>query len=211
MPLTFVITKRNKKLTLQTRPDILNDIRVLCDLIKGLPFNVYLVGGVGMAIRENQFYRNHRDLDIAIFTQDIEAFFSHMLSKGYRVLQKSVSGHISPKHNLQVTKDISIDHLMKHNPDLLKIRMLNAGRGLIKCVNHRTDFFDVFLLGETDKGVLLHGFNAITPWKDFKPSVPVRPGSNLLLPNLNYKRYLYPVKAKEMLDFKKAGLTPVAS
>ena len=211
MPLTFVITRRNKKLTLNTRKDILSDVHIMSDLFKEIPVKVYLVGGIGMAIRRNHFYRNHRDLDVAIFTEDMESFFEDMLKKGYHIIQKSISGHISPKHNLQVGKEIGIKELKEINPDLLKIRLLRSRSGWINYAKRRTDFFDVFFLGKEKHGVLLHGFNSFTPWSDFEPSGPVFKGSNLLLPNLNYKRHLYPQKGKELNDFRKAGITPIAS
>ena len=161
-----------------------------------------------MAIRKNHFYRNHRDLDIAIFTEDMVSFFEQMKVRGYRIIQKYVSGHISPKHNLQVGSDISVEEVRKSNPDKLKLRLLRSGPSRFKKIGQRTEYFDVFLLGKTQEGVLMHGYNAFTPWTDFYPIYPVIEGEKLLLPNINYKRYLYPQNKKEIMDFRMAGLIP---
>ena len=206
--LTFVLTSRNKCFTAETQACIYKDINKLKLIFKEVSSSVYLVGGIGMAIRKNHFYRNHRDLDIAIFTEDMVSFFEQMKSRGYRIFHKYCSGHVSPKHNLQVGSDISINKIRSFNPDKLKIRLLRSGPSQFTNISQRTDFFDVFLLGKTSKGVVMHGYDAFTPWSDFYPLYPVIQGEKLMLPNINYKRYLYPQNEKENLDFRMAGLIP---
>ena len=206
--LTFVFTGRNKDFTAQTPNEIHRDVQSLNLIFNGSSTSVYLVGGIGMAIRKNHFYRNHRDLDIAIFTEDIIPFFKHMKSKGYRILHKYFSGHVSPKHNLQIGSDICIEKIVKSDPDRIKIRLLRSGPAHLVNIGQRTDYFDVFFLGRSSRGVLLHGYNAFTPWSDFYPLYPVIEGANLLLPNINYKRHLFPKNEKESLDFRMAGLIP---
>ena len=209
--LTWVIRPRNKKLKSDSIEYLKSDVNFLARLFEKSDFNIYLVGGVGMAIRGDSFYRNHRDLDVAIFNDDLDKLLIHLHSLDYRVMSKHFSTHISPWHNMQIVSRFDKNKNLRKDPNLLKVRVIKRGRALFRYARHRVDYFDVFFLGKTDQGVVLHGYDAIVPWEDFLPTQPITEESNLILPNINYKQYLPPKKKKEETDFEVAGIQPVYS
>ena len=209
--LTWVIRPRHKKLKPDSIENLRSDVNFLAGLFEKSDFNVYLVGGVGMAIRGDTYYRNHRDLDVAIFSEDLEKILIHLQALDYRVMSKHFSTHISPWHNMQIVSRFDKTENLTKNPDLLKVRVIKKGRALFRYARHRVDYFDVFFLGRTKEGVILHGYNAIVPWGDFLPTNSITDESNLILPNIRYKQYLPPKKKKEKTDFEVAGIEPVYS
>ena len=72
----------------------------------------------------------------------------------------------------------------------------------------RTEYFDVFFLGKSEQGVIVHGFNTVIPWHDFLPAQKISQNSSLMLPNLTYKKYLPPRSKAQLTDFEQLGLEP---
>ena len=209
--LTSVIRPRRKILTEESITQLQNEVNSLADLFAKTDFKVYLVGGIGMALREKEFYRNHCDIDIAIFHEDLEKMINHLHQQGYSVMTRYFSMHISPWHNWQMVSKFNQSGVNGADPGELRIRVLKCGNTFFRHACCRTDYFDVFFLGSKDEGVELHGYRSVVPWSDFLPEITVKEGSNLFLPNLNYKRYLPPLNEKEKIDFRKAGIVPIYS
>ena len=183
------------------------DLRQLADLLEGMRVPVYLVGGVGMALRAGGFARNHRDLDIAVFVEDLGELARHLRARGMHLVHQVLGTYLSPWHRLQVTMPLDWDRVAL-DPESLHLRALRPGRARIATAG-RTGYFDVFLLGRGPTGVALHGYGRTVPHDDFFPADRL-PGSTVLhLPCPRYKQHLPPTNATQHRDIVRAGLQPL--
>ena len=80
------------------------DLSRLVALVDSGPTPVYLVGGLGLAVRSDSFYRNHADIDLAIDTADLPEFEEFLNTCSYRVVQAVFGMTITPWHRLDVTR-----------------------------------------------------------------------------------------------------------
>ena len=203
---TLIFSLRNKRKRHDSFHRIRNDIAKMDRLFSHAPFEVYLVGGVGLAIRKEHFYRNHRDFDIAVFTDDLLALNQHLNQHGYTLVNKFFSGHVSPRYNLQLVTIPDIPSIPKKQYTSLKLRALADNGRKIRMLRQRIDYFDVFLLGPQKEGIKMLGYNTLVPWQDFLPVVPVLGHPTLTLPNKQYKAYLPVENSRMEKDLQLAGL-----
>ena len=206
LTLIVIFSHRNKRKSEASFCSIRDDIGRMDRLFRNAPFEVYLVGGVGLAIRKGKFYRNHRDFDIAIFTDDLIAFNDYLGRNGYILVDKFFSGHVSPKHNMQLVTPAVISGGSKMMFESLKLRALAGKAGKIRLLRRRIDYFDVFLLQPRPEGVKMVGYDTVVPWQDFLPVVPVIGHPTLRLPNKQYKSYLPVENSRMEQDLQLAGL-----
>ncbi len=209
LSLKGVLKPRHNHLNENSLDRLNNDVTAIFRLFQLADFNAYLVGGLGLAIRDDQFYRNHRDIDIAIFTEDFEKLINYLQDRNYRIMSRHLSTHISPWHNLQVVSNFDYTAAIGQDPAEWRIRVMRKGKSFVRFAGHRTDFLDIFFLGKTEDGVILHGYDAMVPWQDFLPVTQPVKDSALLLPNIRYKCYLPPISTREEIDFQKAGIQPI--
>ena len=186
-----------------------DDVQFMATLFEGIECPVYLIGGIGMALRVGHFYREHKDFDLAIFTDELPIVMRHLEKRNYLITTRRFMTHISPKYNIQAVTTYDPKRANIPNPEKLHTRGLKKSGPLVRVHFKRTDYFDIFFLGKSDGGVIAHGFKVVIPWNDFLPAEKISEKSNLLLPNLNYKRYLPPRKGKQQQDFDMNGLKPV--
>ena len=90
----FTLIRRWNKYRYDKRQDLREDVDKLADLCKGLPFDVFLAGGAGMAIYNDHVYRNHVDLNVGVFLEHYDAFKKHLSSKRYTIVTKFFRTHV---------------------------------------------------------------------------------------------------------------------
>jgi hypothetical protein len=202
----FVIAHRkdikNKPLTSKDHELLKEDINHLGAFLKGTDVDVYLVGGVAVALEEGKFHRNHRDFDLAIFSKDLENFYAYLKSKGYCFIRKNSYTHISPRYDLNLISEISPE---KINNKQGHFKVLQRTPRIIKKVKNRMDYFDLFLLEDREDWIYLTANGVNVPRDEFFParSYPLENGTELLIPNLKYR-------SRILTRYKKAYLPTLA-
>ena len=188
--------------------DLDEELSTLIELFQGIGCQVFLVGGIGMAVRQGKFYRNHKDFDLAVFTEDLAEFREYLKGRGYRFVRRSFVAKIAPKLYIQFYVPFDPASIRRLYAGKHVVKLLKTGREKAFRIRGRLELIDVLLLGKADKGVYDYAYRAIIPWKDFLPIEKLTDESNLLLPNIAYKKYLpsYTQRSKEDLNI--AGIRP---
>ena len=181
------------------------DIDLLIALFEDAPCDVFLTGGVGLAFRSKEFYRFHKDIDLAIFKEDLEEFSRHLERNKYNLVKHRFMTHISPWHDLYGVTKVSASSIENYDTGRVKIRGLKLG-AIFRIVRQRSEMFDIFLWEKSKNGVTTVGYNTTIPWEDFNPVSKISSNSRLQLPNINYKKYLAPRVSRQFVDFKQAGI-----
>lgn len=168
------------------RQDLRDDIEVIRALVDSGPVDVYLVGGVGLALRSGHFYRNHADIDLAIFVDDLAAFSQHAASHGYGWASPVAGVAITPWRRIDVARPLAAPGEVTAGSGPL--RLVRRRGSHLQRVTQRADFLDVMLLGSRADGAEMLGEGVVVPWEDFLPTEAL--GRRLLLPNPRYKSHL---------------------
>jgi hypothetical protein len=147
------------------------------------PVDVYLVGGLGMAAHANAFYRNHGDIDLAVFTEDLDPFADYAASAGFRWAHAVAGVAVSPWHRVDLAVPISRPRADR------PLRLIRGDRRWMRTPS-RAEFVDVMLLERQVAGVAMVGLSACVPWRDFLPAVTVADSRRLWLPNPRHKLHL---------------------
>ncbi len=178
------------------RQDLRDDVTEVCRWADAGPVDLYLVGGLGLAVRGVEFYRNHADIDLAFFADDLPAFSAYLADSGYHWAQPVMSLPLSPWHRVDLARPL---------PDPATARPLRVSRhrpiGVWRAAR-RTDFMDVMVMRRHEAGVEMLGHDAVVPWDDFLPAVTVPGSRRLLLPNARYKQHLPARWPRQRRDLK---------
>ncbi len=182
------------------------DLSLVAGLVCGCPRPVYLVGGIGMALRAGGFWREHRDVDLAVFLDDLGAFADHMAGRGYDVVNQWLGVQMTPRLRVHLTTELDWARV-QDDPGRLHLRLVPAwAKGFRRPT--RTQYIDLFLLARETAGVRLLGYDVTVPEDDFFPSHPVPGHDCLRMPVARYKEYLPPTNAVQLRDMARAGLVP---
>ena len=169
------------------------------------PVPVYLVGGLGLAVRSEGFYRNHGDIDLAVFTDQLPHLLDHVDARGYGLAEARIGLTLSPWHRLDTSRPIRVEDALQ-NPDAHSLRLQRRGIGHFTLTSERTDYIDLLPLSHTTAGVQIHGYDRTVPHEDFYPVTPWRTGESLCLPNVSYKSHLPSGWRRQRRDLAIAGL-----
>ncbi len=181
------------------------EVEKLARIFIGSESPVYFAGGLAMALHQKEFYRNHKDFDLSIFVEDLPGIARHLEFKGYQLVARYFTTHISSGHNMQLVAPLDIRRISKEDPGTIRVRGMIKRRIPFCYVDERQTFFDIFFQSKMPDGVFLHWPKVTVPWDDYMPATPVLEGSALMLPNLNFKKYLPPTMPRQFIDFKKAN------
>ena len=168
------------------RQGLADDIEVVRALVDSGPVDVYLVGGVGLALRSGHFYRNHADIDLAIFTDHLTAFAEHATSHGYEWASPVAGMAITPWRRIDVARPLAGPG--EATAGSAALRLVRRRGSHLQRISQRADFLDVMLLDSLPDGAAMLGQDVIVPWEDFLPAEAL--GRRLLLPNPRYKSHL---------------------
>ena len=91
---------------------------------------------------------------------------------------------------------------MQEKPRDIRLRGMKRNPIPFSYIHHRETYFDIFFQSRVDDGVYLHWPRIIVPYDEFFPAKPVMEGSGLMLPNLNFKKYLPPRVPCQVEDFE---------
>ncbi len=163
------------------------DLQQLGDFVKGAEVDIYLVGGVAIALTIGHFYRNHQDFDLAIFSEDLDKFYKYITSKSYEMVTRHLSKQTSLGYHLNLVSKTNPQMVLEKNQNYL--RFLRRDHHIIQYTGNRMDYVDLFLLRKKEKTVYLVEHNLDIPSEEFFPvrSHALRSGSSLLIPNLAYR------------------------
>lgn len=192
-----------------------SDLARLIALVDLGPTPVYLVGGLGLAVRSDTFYRNHGDIDLAVDTADLPEFSAFLHTCNYRLVRAVFGMSLSPWHRVDVTRPWSAaDAGSDRCQDLAGVESAAKQRGQVSAgagsqpqrVGEnvalrvedqqtgarvgRTGLMDLLPFSRGSDGLQLHGYGTTVPESDFFPALPVGNSRNLLLPNAAYKWHL---------------------
>ena len=188
------------------RGDLTRDLSEVVDLVDGAGVPVYLVGGLGLAVRSDDFYRNHADLDLAVFLPELPQLLQRLADAGYRLCAATAGFPISPWHRVDRFRPVTVGEVMS-DPDAGCLRLVrsNAETGVF-FTSRRTDVIDLLLLSHRSDRIMLHGYDCDVPRTDFFPDHPMASSSYLRLPNLRYKAHLPSSWPRQRQDLAAAGL-----
>jgi hypothetical protein len=205
---TIIVNPRKGKFNASTLKRLEEDVDQLCQLFREVDFEVFLTGGVGLAMHQDRFYRYHKDIDMAIFKEDLPKLSEYLNGRGYRVVKRYFMTHLSPRLDMHIVAPFDINRIGNEIPISKKIRGLQSG-SRYRYRSSRVMIFDVFLWQRSGNGVVPVGYDTIIPWEDFYPATKARNDTNLLLPNINHKKHLPPRVRYQLIDYEVAGLNPI--
>ena len=182
------------------------ELEKLNHLFTGINCPVFLVGGVGLAVRTGHFYRNHKDFDLAIFSEDFEDLSVYLQSKGYQTVQRRFTTKISKDLNVDIYKRIPTIREQTQARSKIITKILYMNRARFFRIRSRLDMMDLLLFEKTNQGVIAVGYETNIPWKDFYPLEKLSEDSMINLPNINYKKYFKPKTDRQLDDLEKVGL-----
>ncbi len=188
------------------RGDLNRDLSEVVDLVDGAGVPAYLVGGLGLAVRSDDFYRNHADVDLAVFLPELPQLLQRLAGVGYRLCAATAGFPISPWHRVDRFRPLSVGEVMA-NPDggCLRLVRSNTESGML-FTSRRTDVIDLLLLSQRAERIVLHGYACDVPRTDFFPDRPMANSRYLRLPNLQYKAHLPSAWPRQRQDLAVAGL-----
>lgn len=160
------------------------DIAAVRDWADAGPADLFLVGGLGLAVRSEGFRRNHADIDLALFTDELAPFTDYLHECGYQWARPVLGLALSPWHRIDLARPLA---------DPQPTRPLRVARAVSPRVRRsrlRTDYMDIMLMHRDPSGVTMIGEDVRVPWSDFLPATPVSGARRLWLPNVSYKRHL---------------------
>lgn len=160
------------------------DLERLIALMDQSPTPVYLVGGLGLAVRSESFYRNHGDIDLAIDSADLPQFSDFLATCDYRVTRAVFGLNVSPWHRVDLTRPWAPSSAISEGT-ALRIQHERVGAG-----DGRTGLMDLLPFTRVSGGLQMHGYGTTVPVWDFFPAEPLGGSKNLMLPNTEYKWHL---------------------
>lgn len=207
----IVLTTKNRKepelITEEAARTLEEELSRLGTFTYGLPFQVYVVGGLAWALSSGTLYRKHNDIDVGLFEHDLDDFYDHLQSAGYTLAHRIASGHISGQHDIQIIRETDPKKVRKGEQRKLKLIHKNGMSGFKP--SSRMDYLDLFLFRQRDQEVDVMGFEVTIPDKDFYPIREFRlnNGTSLYVPNLAYMARLHEMKVrtKNRLDSEVIG------
>ncbi len=199
--IALVLTRRKQSIRTDPHPELARDLRDVARLFRGCPCPCYLVGGVGDSVRAGVFVRNHHDLDVGVFIDDLGLLEAHLNISGYRIVQRRALLHISPRLDLQVVADRP-RRPRPTSPPPTRLRVTINASGPVLMARRRFQFFDLFLYRRLADGVGLCDRPEVIPWGDFLPASDLDPQSSLVLPNPQYRLHLPFDDRKRALDLQ---------
>ena len=206
---TIVINPRKGPFNDSSLKWLEEDVDRLCLLFEDADFEVFLTGGIGLAMHQERFYRYHKDIDLAIFVEDLPALSAYLNGRDYRVVKRWFMTHLGARYDMHIVAPFDISQIGWKIPISKKIRGLQNGL-FMRYRHSRAMIFDVFLWQKSEKGVIPVGYDTIIPWEDFYPATKAKSGTNLLLPNINHKKHLPPRVPSQLIDYEVAGINPVS-
>ena len=183
-----------------------DDIEYFISLFEGSEKPVYIGGGIAMSVHVGHIFREHKDFDIMVFVEDFPSIVEHLSRKGYEVVTRTFLTHISKNFNIQCVAPIDPKDVDMKNPGKMHIKILKKNSHTIRGKMKRTDFFEIFFLQRYDDGVHLVNNNNFVPWEDWYPARKISDKSNLLLPNIQYRKYSPPKSENQIKDYEMAGI-----
>jgi len=156
--------------------------------------DIYLVGGIAVALANGGFRRNHRVIDLAIFDTDLNEFHRHAASRGYYFTKKMGYTHISHRHDLNIYSRITPEEMMDEG----YCKVLLRKPAIVQNVRKKMDCFDLFLMRYAGESIYFIDQEKTIPHDEFFParSYPLENGTELLIPNLKYRPRLWTPNSK---------------
>ncbi len=181
----------------------LDDLVGLADQVKN---EMCLVGGVGLAVRGEEFRRNHSDFDLAVFLSDLPEVIASFEGAGYRLHAASAGFCLSPWHRVDLLRKVTVPAVVA-NPDRFCLRLVRSDdENSMMYYRKRTDVMDLLIMDFVNEGILLHGYDRIVPNSDFFPLARYSDSRYLRLPNVRYKTHLPTAWPRQRKDLAQAGL-----
>ncbi|MAT60196.1 MAG: hypothetical protein CMH41_00830 [Micrococcales bacterium] len=184
-----------------------DDLAELVALTDQVRVELCLVGGVGLAVRQQSFHRNHSDLDLAVFLSDLPAFLAGFESVGYRLYGAQAGLCISPWHRVDILRAISVDAVMAE-PNRYCLRLVRGKKSnSVLYTRQRTDVMDLMTMDISNEGIVLHGYDRVVPHRDFFPLTKFSGSQYVCLPNIRYKSHLPAAWPRQRKDLAAVGLS----
>jgi len=187
--LTLLINRPfEKKVTEKDLAEIQQDVIKLAKLLKGIENKVYVVGGVGIALKRGHFHRYHHDIDLCASCNDLPEIYTFFQKKGYILIRKKrliESRYL--KHSVTKVSETSPEEIMARN--LNKTRLLLTNRKKLQYLGSRLDCLDLFLFEDRDSNLYLRDQRIEIPRSTFFPTQRHTITGNLKLITPNLRKY----------------------
>ncbi len=187
--------------------DLYRDLCELCHLIDPGPVDTYLVGGIGLAVRTPHLYRNHGDLDLAVFTHDLADFARYLDSCGYQLAVAKAGLAVGPLWRADFYEPTTVDDILARPGENAVRAIKRTGGAKVHVSRSRVDFLDILLLSEEPGAVALHGYGTSAPADFFWPAEPFPGSSRIWLPNVQYKSVLPAYWPRQRADLDRVAAT----
>jgi hypothetical protein len=183
------------------------DLEELAKFIEGSGLEVYLVGGVAVALTVGDFYRNHHDFDLALFVKDLDKFHQFLRSMNYLLVKRHFSANVSPGHRIYCVSETTPDRV--HEKNQSRLRLLRQNRKRIHYLPNRMDYIDLFLLDEHENYIHLLEHGQFVPKNEFYPiATHLTNKGKIFIPNIKYRERIECIDIKQVDDLTRAGLIP---
>jgi hypothetical protein len=205
---SLLITRNEGKMKFRPLSSLDQELEDLVRLFSGLTCPVFLVGGVGLAVRFGKFYRNHKDFDLSIYIDDVVVIRKYLKQQSYNLVRRSFRIKIAPDVYIEFYKPFEFRSIKKLYAGKHVVKLLNGDRAKKLYVPRRLDLMDLLLLGRSDEGVYDFAYKIMIPWNDFLPADVLSENSSLQLPNINYRKYVPAYTERSQDDLIRVGLNP---
>ena len=205
----IVVDYRQGKMKYRPFEALDSELKSLIRLFRGLECPVFLLGGIGLAIRKETFYRNHKDFDLGLFIEDFPEFYKFVLARGYDIVKRTFTTRLARDVDLQIFASIpkkNREHILRQNR---KMRVAIKPWFPKLRIKGRLDMMDLMLFERTKDGVIACGYDIKIPWADFSPIKRISEESSVSLPNISYKRHFPVWTDDQRMDMELAGLKPI--
>ena len=204
----IIFTKRSHNKKAYDLTNLEHEVKSLSRLFEGSSHNVFLIGGVGLALRNGGFSRDHKDFDIAIFTKDLSEITRLLSAQGYMLVRRKFFTHLFSFLDMQIVASFDPDQMQNFTKDRLRLRFLRRSPA-IRMISSRIEMIDIFLWDKKEEGVFSYAYNLLMPWDDVRPLHKINVNSGLVIPSLQNWKYFKPKSRVQKKDFERMCISKV--
>ena len=204
----IIFTKRSHNKKAHDLTNLEHEVKDLSRLFEGTSHNVFLIGGVGLALRNGGFSRDHKDFDIAIFIKDLPEITRLLTVQGFVLVRRKFFTHLFSFFDMQIVTSFDPDQIHISSKNRMRLRFLRRGPA-IRMIRSRIEMIDIFLWDKNEKGVFSYAYNLQMPWDDVRPLHKINVNSGLVIPSQQNWKYFKPKSRVQKKDFERAGISEI--
>ena len=202
---TIIFTRRSHQKSIEDLIGLKQELGQLFKVFEGIDHQAFLIGGVGLALQNGEFYRDHKDFDVAVFAEELHIIARKIAEQGYKLVRRRFFTHLFSFLDLQIVSPFSANDIDQYSKKRLRLRFLKKGNSM-RFINKRLDMIDIFLWKKEKGGVYSYAYDILIPWRGVEPTLKRNTSSGLVVPCIDNWSYFEPKSTAQQLDFEKAGI-----